>query len=369
MHNISFHDDSILDRLKLKLREDLMSSTFHGLSKIFLSNNRLRKLKWLILVIASYSYCGLSISSNIAHYYEYNTITEFREIYDAHPPFPEITIVAAYAINITCRFNVANCMHLIKISSETFEFNTGLSVDGADVGIFHSKETGEYSGLKLKITALNTTSDSYLGNNDIQIYINNQSVEHSNLFVSVSPGMRTNLAIRRVFEKHLSSPFSNCRRHVVLSDKNSRRQVEYRQGECFIFCRYQKYMENCGESVAFDLNSDFFYTDAIKFREFFLMMIDLCRNGTHDYISEVEKKFEESGENQICEKECPISCEVDKYSITPYYFRLSNENYTNGYTEVNIYHETFYYTLLVQQPQVSAYQLFGNVGGLFGKDL
>jgi len=366
----SDYNESIIGLIKLKLREDISRSTFHGLSRVFISKNRLLRFKWLVLVLASYSYCTFNISSNIKHYYEYNTITELRETYEDHPPFPEVAIVAAYALNISCEFNREKCENLNQINSETFEFNTGYKSDGTPTKIVRVKEAGEYSGLKLKITPMDSTSESYLKKKDIQIYINNQSVEHSNLYKSVSPGMRNNLVFKRVFEEYLAEPFSNCRTYANLrnQDKATERKIEYRQEECFIFCRYEKYMQNCDMSTIFNKYSDHFYTNSTMFYEFFLTQYETCQNlEKQDLIAEIDKKFDKSGENTICGKECPTACNVVKYSITPYYSRLSNEDYTNGYTEVNVYQESFYYSSIVQKPEVSAYQAICNIGGMFGK--
>jgi len=122
----------------------------------------------------------------------------------------------------------------------------------------------------------------------------------------------------------------------------------------------------CGQLNEFSRISDLFYTSPNYFDSFYEQIYDECQERDASLIEAVEKRFTDQGENKLCEKKCPIECNTVYYSIVPYYFRTSADHYESGYTEVNIYYESFYYTVIKQLPKTTVNTLYGVIGGLFG---
>ncbi len=216
----------LLEKLKLKFYNLLARSTFHGLSKIFISEHWPTRLLWLVICLTSYSYCIFSISTNISDYFQNQVITNFEKAYENQPLFPRITICNLNKTSVGCIFN--------KKASSVEDLNvTGcvLFNSGFNGSILRSKEVGIHSGLVLDLY----TNDFFTG---IMIYINNHSVRIGQDAITISPGMRTNLAVTRHFETRLSEPYTNCKTHVALANTPSTVSLPYFQSECLIFCKY-----------------------------------------------------------------------------------------------------------------------------------
>lgn len=67
------------------------------------------------------------------------------------------------------------------------------------------------------------------------------------------------------------------------------------------------------------------------------------------------------GESRVCASECPIECNSVLYTIQSRYSVLGY----NGF-KLNVYFEDFEYTIIQQVPKITPFNLFGNIGGVFG---
>jgi hypothetical protein len=350
---------SIYFELGQKFIELMRESTFHNIHKIFTSHSFFIRLTWLLICIASYSYCSVCIVRNVVDYFDYPTVSNFETIYENEPLFPRIAICN---INRTlfndslCNFNAMPCQFVLKREGNyqnCIEFNPG---PNANVSILRAKQTGVEGGLSIGLFA----NDFY---NGIEVYIFNHSQNLVKRSLLISPGMRTSLVVRRVFEERLGPPFSNCKTYESVIDKATNKKFRYFQTECFGLCRKRKVLEKCGFGKEFSAVTDKFYTDVEVFDAVTTNLTKIC---DHSLIDEVIQNFNEVGDTKICYEMCPAECSAINYELSAYDFRLPDSDYEKKFLRLNIYYETFYYTIMKQLPKTSIDTMFGTIGGLIG---
>ena len=67
-----------------------------------------------------------------------------------------------------------------------------------------------------------------------------------------------------------------------------------------------------------------------------------------------------------CQKLCPVECDGFSLSISSFYFRLPDGKFGPNYAELNVFYETFEYTVISQTPKSSCDAVLGTIGGLVG---
>lgn len=88
----SKNSSTIIEQLKLSLKECILSSTTHGISNIYRSKSRLIQTMWLIMVMLSSGVCVYFIKISLSDYFSYSVTTETRIVNEHQSPFPVVTI-------------------------------------------------------------------------------------------------------------------------------------------------------------------------------------------------------------------------------------------------------------------------------------
>ena len=68
----------------------------------------------------------------------------------------------------------------------------------------------------------------------------------------------------------------------------------------------------------------------------------------------------------VCKEICPVECNSFDLSISEFSFKLPDGEFPEHYAELNIFYETFFYTLISQTPKISEDALWGTIGGHVG---
>lgn len=336
--------EPISKQIKQKFFHILETSTFHGLPHIFLSKSLSSKLLWLIASLFSLSYCIYLVINSVLDYYKHDVVTRFEANFDKRPLFPQVDICGHNRTNVACIFDREACdAKDITSNNRCDTFNAANSLI--------SKDSGDGSGLQLNMHAL----DSIKG---ISVHIHNHSYYSASDTRYISPGMRTTLIVRRVFEERLPAPYSNCK-------TNGKDTVyEYHQSQCFDYCKFYLIAENCILLEKLKSFSDSFYSNFTKFNEtFYSSIIDNC---TPALVSQVQASFKEIGVHKLCMEMCPIACTRYSFTISSLGFRLPENVYPKEYAELIIFYETFEYTMIAQYAKVNSDVVLGTVGGLVG---
>ena len=78
-----------------EIKSTIYESTFHGLPRFFISLKKkhwLASIMWIILFLASFSYCAYTIVTCFLQYYKYGVVVEVTDIQTLPAPFPAVTI-------------------------------------------------------------------------------------------------------------------------------------------------------------------------------------------------------------------------------------------------------------------------------------
>lgn len=163
-------------QINRELIELLDKSTFHGLSKIFLSENILNKIFWLIASLASYGYCAFLVTNSILDFNKHEVVTKYESIYENQPLFPLVYFKYHDRNKTECIFNKVSCKSYLSYKSKNDSseiFNAVIFNNGYPIPHLTSKGYGSGSGLQLKLRATNLLSG-------VQVILAN----HSNLILT-----------------------------------------------------------------------------------------------------------------------------------------------------------------------------------------
>jgi hypothetical protein len=217
------------------------------------------------------------------------------------------------------------------------------------------------------------------------MYIHNLSlnaVESTDNPIKLTPGLSTELKIKRVFKKTLPYPYNNCIKDVsssynsllvkhILTKTNSL----YRQKDCFNLCQSRYMINKCNLNVSLGFTWEVNWGIDNKFP---------CASAS--YIEFLKKNL-----NDLCLNDCPTECDSIEFSIDvmtskfpsqAYALKLMNNskiisNYPFGYNitlddlresmvQFSVYYTDFYYSSISQIPKQQLVDLVSNFGGLFG---
>jgi hypothetical protein len=346
---------TLKQQLKKKCIDALLDSTFHGASKIFLSEKLIQKLFWTTITLAMYAYFSASVANNVLEYLKYPVVTNINTVYEKEVTFPAVNF--CYGEILGCSFKNVACQLIPRASC--FTFNSGLNVSLYPISLLRSTIPGVINGLKL---TLRPNVGSY-----VYLMIYNQSADFDwNKAIRVSRGIELDVAISRVFSSKLSAPYSNCKKEYIFEPKPldilNQTSFPYFQSDCFFLCEYQHQMEVCNRTAEFNSNFQYYFTNKNHFfRSFYSVVFNECNQKNPSLVNSIFEKFDSIGANTICDKQCPIECDSISYSISMNSF-LNNQNYSR----INIYYEDFFYTAITEEPKASIDSLIGTIGGLLG---
>ena len=80
--------------LMTEIKSTIYESTFHGLPRFFISINKkhwLVSIMWIILFLASFSYCTYTIVTCFLEYLSYTVVVDISKIQKLPAPFPAVT--------------------------------------------------------------------------------------------------------------------------------------------------------------------------------------------------------------------------------------------------------------------------------------
>jgi acid-sensing ion channel, other len=217
------------------------------------------------------------------------------------------------------------------------------------------------------------------------VYIHNLSlnaVESTDNPIRLTPGLNTELKIKRIFKETLPYPYSNCIKDVsssynsllvknILTKTNSL----YRQKDCFNLCQSRYMINKCNLNVSLGFTWEVNWGIDNKFP---------CANNAN--IEFLKKNL-----NDLCLNDCPTECDSIEFSIDvmtskfpsqAYALQLMNNskiisNYPSGYNitlddlresmvQFNVYYTDFEYTKISQIPKQQFTDIVSNLGGLLG---
>ena len=163
---------------------------------------------------------------------------------------------------------------------------------------------------------------------DIEVYITNHSF--SLPFVPyvplhISPGMQTRFVIKRVFERRLAAPYSECRTTTTGTAKIDQLNKDYYQSECFLFCVYYLIAENCSLLEELNQFSFLFYVDIDKFTGSFDKNVVKKCPGLN--FSEAIGHYKRMGLPDKCQKInlCPEECNSNTITVTAQYLKRTRD--------------------------------------------
>ena len=194
------------------------------------------------------------------------------------------------------------------------------------------------------------------------IYINNHTEQiESAKSLETSVGQEITLSIRRTFLNKLSSPYSNCRSEVTFEFNSTVTSFPYFISDCVqVFCYFKIIATECNKTKEYEANEYLYYIDKNAFRMFTIYL----KNNCNPIKQEIDKRFKEIGPEIICRERCPIECHKTVYNLESRYNIIKSSEPLSAY--INIYYESFDYTLIEEAPRMEPFDLFGYIGGYFG---
>ena len=96
MNEIPSLDEKQSTEIKDRIKSIAISSTTHGLSKVFRSRRQTLKVVWLIFLLLSASFCFYLISKSVYHYFDYPVTTKISSVNVKEADFPTVAICASF---------------------------------------------------------------------------------------------------------------------------------------------------------------------------------------------------------------------------------------------------------------------------------
>jgi len=340
----------IFSQIKQEFFEILEKTTFQGLPNIFTPKSLISGVFWFILTALSYSFCAYLITISILEYNKFEVVTRYENVFENVPVFPKVFFCDHDVNRTRCLFNKMKCQKIEKSTDPKCEF--------FNTATFKSNEYGHGSGLQLQLYAANARDG-------IRIYITNQSQIYFTDPRYISPGIRTSLVMKRIFEKRLPKPYSDCQINVTGSKKLDVLEKPYYHSECFkVYCLYHLIAQNCNLLDEFLGFSYLFYVNrsGLFMPAFNSTIKNNCEPSLH---AEAVQNFY-NNRIGVCREICPVECNSFDLSISEFSFKLPDGEFPEHYAELNIFYETFFYTLISQTPKISENALWGTIGGHVG---
>ncbi|CAF0905049.1 unnamed protein product [Brachionus calyciflorus] len=335
------------------------TSTSHGLPNLARNESRILRIAWAIATLASWSYSFYLVISCILAFFNYKTITNTRQVYEAPSFFPAVDVCNLYPypdldmtkdpeiyihdrirsadkqlyyvlIDIessyndsalydsgfkiedlikSCKFNGKACdysdfyRYHNWYHGNCYRFNGGLNSNETTIPLKNSSKAGWRNGLQLELYAGIDLSLTY--RTGFRIVIHNQSEE---IFpeedgINVPAKTETNIGIYRTFIKRLSSPYNELNEkspnneiiQIILKEFN---RTKYSQKFCQKICLQKYIYEKC---KCMDLSLPPLTKQINK-------NLTGCLETDFDCRDEAEIEFFNSNLVDKCNSFCPLEC-------------------------------------------------------------
>ena len=412
------------------LNEFCQQTTSHGIPNIVRATYRPLKIMWIIFFLLATSVSIYLAISSIGNYLDYEVVTKISVVTQQPAEFPTITICNRNAIfsfidkntsdaiieNITnlpfinkqiyfqqlafnfsqvnnksigvplrdfiidCYFNQMVCDYendfletYYFFYGQCYIFNLGKNSTGHNVGIKKVYDEGAYNGLRLKVFTgdpeLSFSSESV----GLHVMIHNSTIRPSNFEgFEVPTGLETNVAVNRLFNFKKENPYSECVTDIqnYIPDFMSpyfKANYMYRRNDCLHLCLQSLLIKEfgCYQPIFDKLNSSnpcISADQTIKGKEFFY------------------KEYIERYQDSYCKPKCPLGCDSVNYNSfishgsfpTPFYMNSRVLNYSDAETfkksivSLNIYYDSFSYTIIKELAKMDIYDLISGIGGTLG---
>jgi hypothetical protein len=383
-----FNLESKKEKIIIKVKDTLLSSTSHGLPNVLRTPRKSIKCMWLLLFLIFSSIGSYMVYKTISNYLEYEIVTKIEYIRENPIEFPAVTIR-----NLRNSKNVIKLKDLIllcffnnKICDEN-DFETSVNSLGFYSYKLKRKNTnlpGSEYGLTVGFYLGNDTIDSF-GLDGLQVIVHNHS-SYPGFYMgfginghNVAPGYATNLEIKRILTNKLNVPSSFC-----LKDTTSLNSFDsdlyrymitstnftYSQKDCFDYY------------LGREMNKHLNITNKIE-----NSMTVLSKNF---HAAELLIKVMEQNINTNYSIECPLECDSVAYDLSISFsklilerhinflkqknllrfinpkYGLLTENDSKNFAIINVFYKNLEYTRISQLPKIDFFDLISNIGGNLG---
>ncbi len=376
-----FNLESKKEKIIIKVKDVLLSSTSHGLPNVLRTPRKSIKCMWLLLFLIFSSIGSYMVYKTISNYLEYEIVTKIEYIRENPIEFPAVTIR-----NLRNSKNVVKLKDLIvfcifdnKICDEN-DFETSVNSLGLYSYKLKRKKSnlpGPEYGLSLGFHLGNDTSGS-LALDGLQVVVHNHS-SFPGFYMgyginghNVAPGYATNLEIKRVHTNKLNVPSSFC-----LKDTTSLNSFDsdlyrymitstnftYNQKDCFNY------------HLGREMNKYLNITNKIDH----WMTVFSKKSHSKTLIKLMEQNFK--GNITL---ECPLECDSVRYDVSISFskiipegyikflkendllsflnpkFKLSTENDSKNLATISVFYNDLEYTRISQLPKMDFFDLISN---------
>ena len=404
-------------------------SSLHGIPNIIQAKSLWLKTMWTFFFILATSVSSYLVIKSINNYLDYEVVTKIRVFRQQPAEFPTITICNLNRLanindekisdqyykvfqnlsyfekqlyfsiltnNLSQKTNNSLGLKLTELITECFlsgiecnfendfveiydnnygkcfKYNSGENSSGLKIELKNLSDEGFMSGLKLKLftgfpkfSFLNEILGSIIV---IHNSTYNPSIENG---LKVSTGLETNIAVNRVFTYKKEKPYSECVLDIdryypefmipYFKDGN---QKKYYKEDCIELCIQNSIISKIGcyipnlekiESAIPCSTVD----DVNKLR--------ILENNYADISKE-------------CILKCPVQCDSLEYNyiisqanlpnileLDPSEYNLSKiDRYRDSHLSLNIYYNSFYYTVIEEVVKIEMVDLISGIGGIIG---
>jgi hypothetical protein len=292
---------------------------------------------------------------------------------------------------ISCMYNLVKCSvddfewFMDPIYGNCYTFNGGRNSSGLYVPDKTATRPGKLNGLTLELYVPQVVDFNFLSfTAGVHVNIHNKSILP--IFfdgIDASVGFQTNFAISKEFISKLPTPFSECTDDLSLYNATYLQairslNVSYRQEDCFTLCYQASVVAKC---KCYNPTMPFWRNDTGPCLSYWQANCDI-----EQFID-----FFSQDVGSVCGKDCPLECDMLKYSISTSFmaypsvayanflsnnpnFRSIYSNATNASYEdirnnvlsLNIYYDTLSYMQISEKEKLSTVELVSNLGGTLG---
>lgn len=238
-------------------RDMMATSSFHGLSKVFSRQDALSKFFWLLVSLICYSGCFVLLAQCIVEFCNFSAVLTSKREYEEHPAFPSVKVCNVDPFSVLqCRFNNASCTVALTDRIDNTESIPDCIFFNVDYrSLAHSNEPGSQAGLVLGVNRKQGSIEVGSADlNKMEVFVYEPMSQPNALkAVRAAPGMETSIVVKRRRTERLNAPYSTCQKagyvfELGANDVVRQESYPYRQSNCLVTCRDQKYLEACGES-------------------------------------------------------------------------------------------------------------------------
>jgi hypothetical protein len=268
-----------------------------------------------------------------------------------------------------------------------FKYNSGKNSSGSSIPLKRMNKIGKLQGLSIELFVgeFNDTNSLSLVSG-AHVFIHNDTINPNSAGgLDIPTGAETNIAINKLYKNQLAKPYSDCTSD--LNDINSQDSILFKeilksnesfsQSHCFDLCRQKYIIETCN---CYDTSTSRLFDSKP------------CMNATDLSCSlSVSMDFlKNNSKRNTCDSLCPIECNSVSYYLTVssakfpsklYGKALLNDSIFNSkygdkittledlkenILSLNIYYDSFDYTIINENPNTPVDMFVANIGGTIG---